>query len=208
MAARANKLAMGANGLTTVANNLTTVANNLTNAANGIAEAANTLALAGIRPCMLVQTSHGELFIKVVLKNDGGGPAIINSVTYELPGRQVITDTKPVHDAHPENFYGLLNYRDPNVVPRRGALPALLDDQLEPAHNDIGYNIAGQALGTGKELVLLACKVHTAAAGRAFLNSIRALLNGAVITVDYQDARDQGPEQRQLKHPLAITYRS
>lgn len=180
----------------------------LTVVTNRLADAANTLALAAIRPYLLVQTSHGKLFIKVVLKNDGGGPAIINSVTYQRTGAPMVTDTKAEHDAHPDDFYGLLDYKDHDVVPRADRLENLLANPSEPADNNIGYKIAGEALGTGKELVLLACKVQNTDDGRAFLNSIRASLDGAVITIRYQDARPTGPEERELKHPLSVSLES
>lgn len=175
--------------------------------ANSLADAANNLALAGIRPYMLVQTSHGRLYIKVVVKNDGAGPAIIDSVTYSVLLKPPVTDTKAAQDAAPGVRHGLLLYDENGVVP--GGFDSALLDTTDPTDCDIGYNIAGDAIGSGKELVLLACKVQDSNAGRTFLNSIRALLDGATIEMTYTDARD-GPtaQARQLVHTLSVPFHS
>lgn len=190
------------------ADDLAKQANNLATSANSLTDAANNLALAGIRPYMLVQTSNGRLFIKAVLKNDGAGPAIIDSVTCTVSLREAVTDTKAAQDADPDKRCGLLDYDDASIVPRHAQLADLLDSS-EPTDNDIGYNIAGDAIGAGQELGLLACKVRDTAADRAFLNSIRALLDGAIIKMTYTDARD-GPTTQawQLVHSLLIPFRS
>jgi hypothetical protein len=113
-------------------------------ATHALTAAAQQLAAAGRKPFLLVRVVRNRSSILIILKNQGGGPALVTAATYSLK-QTTVHDTAASRNAHPSKFYGLLNLSDiQRTGPEADAGLASVLDLSDCSANQTCKQVAGE----------------------------------------------------------------